>query len=425
MKTKYVRLLSLIVCVAVIFTVIALTRTELHGAASDTVLFFNDRTWTISSRLPAEQVHDVYYVPISLFVQLPSVDVRTNESLGTFVITHGDLFLSFDTNTDFVMNQDKERAYLKTAKYHNERYVPVRIVCAYLELGYEETTNAVTGVTAIRITDGNERIAFEDLIKSKYPSLFPNEPITTTQAPVTTEPPPVTTTSKPPVVTTAPPTTTSKPPVATTEPIESTADTTSAAPTLSERTVYITVEGCTGAYTPAILSALKRYGYKATFFVSESELGDDASLLSKICASGHELALSVPTPLSQDVADDGALLDSIARQNQWLNRLIKKTSRVWSFATSSAVQRSASTELAAKSVENGYIMWNATVDVPTGKSASAAAQIAIDAIWENETVTLRFREAGGTSEALRLVLAFIKENEDVCDVRVICPSFYE
>lgn len=389
MKPKYVRLISALVCIAVVFTAIVLTRTKLHGAASDTVLFYNDRAWTISSRLPAEQVHSVYYVPISFIVQLPDVDVRMNESLGTFIITHGELFLSFDTTTDFAMNQDKERTYLKTAEYHNERYVPIRTVCAYLDLGYEQTTNSVTGVTAIRITDGNEHTAFADLIKTKYPSLFPEEPKTDSQ---TTD---------------------------TTDQGQSTTDT-DKTPTLSERTIYITIEGCTGNYTSAILSVLKRYGYKATFFVSKDELGNNAAILSKICAGGHELALSLSEGTG---ADKEAVLDDISRQNEWLARLIKKKSHVWSFAQSTA-SASASTELAAQLFESGYVMWSATAYISTGRGSSVAANDAIDAIWENETVTLRFKEASNTAEALRLVLDFIRRNDSACDVRTVCPAFY-
>ncbi len=389
MKAKYVKLISALVCIAAIFTVIALTKTELHGASSDTVLFYNDRAWTISSRLPAEQVHTVYYVPISYIVQLPNVDVRMNESLGTFVITHGELFLSFDTTTDFAMNQDKERTYLKTAEYHNERYVPIRTVCAYLELGYEQITNSVTGVTAIRITDGNEQADLADLIKTRYPSLFPDEPETSTPSSDTTNGGQAPDTSEP-------------------------------TPTLSQRTVYITVEGCTGKYTSAILSVLKRYGYEATFFVSEEEIGNDAALLSKICAGGHGLALSLT---AESGTDKGSVLSEISRQNEWLSRLIKKKTHVWSFAASTTVAASASSELYTQLFESGYVMWNSTQDVSTAQGSQAAANAAIDAIWKNETVTLRFKEASNTAEAMRLVLDFIKRNGAVCDVRTAYPAF--
>jgi len=389
-KAKYVRLLSALLCIAVVFTAIVLTRTELHGAASDTVLFYNDRAWTISSRLPAEQVHSVYYVPISFLVQLPNVDVRMNESLGTFIITHKDLYLSFDTTTDFAMNQDKERTYLKTAEYHDERYVPVRTVCAYLNLGYEETTNSVTGVTAIRITDGNEHAAFSELIKTRYPSLFPDEPATDSQTTDTTD---------------------SEQPTTDTDKV----------PILSERTIYITINGCTGKYTSAILSVLKRYGYKATFFVSKDELGNNAALLSKICAGGHELALSLT---AETGADKAAVLADISRQNEWLSRLIKKKSHVWSFASSNEAQDGANAKLAAQLLESGYVMWSETEDVSMSSGSSAAANAAIGTIWENETVTLNFRESQNTAEALRLVLDFIRRNDAACDVRTVSPAFY-
>lgn len=366
-------------------TVIALTRTEIHGATTSTVLFYNDRTWTISSRLPAEQVHTVYYVPISFLVQLPSVEVRMNESLGTFIITHGDLFLSFDTTTDFAANQDKERTYLKTAEYHNERYVPVRTVCAYLDLKYEEITNSVTGVTAIRVSDGSEQVPFKDLIKQKYPTLFPDEPAKDSQSQDT----------------------------------DNQGADTDRTPIVSKRTVYLTFEGCTGRYTSAILSALGRYGYKATFFVSEAEIGNNASTLSGILAGGHEIGISLPPAAAN--SDKADLLADISSENEWLAQLIKKKAHVWRFAGGTS---NAGINLAAGLAENGYIMWNSSVTVPSNASASAMAKSATDAIWKYQTVTIRFRENQNTAEALRQVLEFIKQNDAACDVRVVSPAFY-
>lgn len=386
MKAKYVRALSVLVCIAVMFTAIALTRTEIHGAATDTVLFYNDRTWTISSRLPAEQVHSVYYVPISFLVQLPSVEARMNESLGTFIITHGDLFLSFDTTTDFAANQDKERTYLKTAEYHNERYIPVRTVCAYLGLGYEEITNSVTGVTAIRVSDGSEQIPFKDLIKQKYPTLFPDEGSKDSQ---------------------------------TSDSGNQEQTDTDRAPIVSKRTVYLTVEGSTGRYTPAILSALGRYGYKATFFVSKAEIGNNAAALSSILAGGHEIGISLPSASSS--SDKAALLSDISAENEWLSRLIKKKSHVWRFAGAGSNTGAA---LSAQLAESGYVMWNNSVIIPTGASAAAMAKAATDAIWKYETVTICFKENQNTAEALRLVLDFIKQNDTACDVRTVSPAFY-
>ncbi len=387
MKAKYVRVVSVVACVAIMFTAIVLTRTEIHGAATNTVLFYNDRTWTISSRLPAEQVHTVYYVPISFLVQLPSVEVRMNEALGTFIITHGDFFLSFDTTTDFAANQDKERTYLKTAEYHNERYVPVRTVCAYLDLKYEEITNSVTGVTAIRVSDGSEQTPFKDLIKQKYPTLFPDEPAKDSQTQDTSG--------------------------------QGQTDT-DRTPIVSKRTVYLTVEGCTGRYTDAILSTLNRYGYKTTFFVSEAEIGNDAATLSSILAGGHEIGISLPAASSS--LDKAALLADISAENEWLAKLIKKKSHIWRFA---GAANNTGANIGTELTDSGYVMWNSSVLIPPNASAAAMAKAATDAIWKYETVTICFKENQNTADALHLVLDFIKKNNTACDVRTVSPAFYD
>ena len=260
MKNRIIKILSAVICLALIFTVTAVTPVRIRGAESPkVVLFYNDRAWTLA-RLPVEKIHSIYYAPISFMVQLPDVDVRVNESLKTFIITHGDYFLSFDITSDFAVNHNKEKMYLKSGEYHNERYVPIDSVCAYLKLGYEEYKSPSTDAIALRVTDGHQTKTLKEIAEQKYPSLFsPPESTDETTAPHGDS--------------------------------GNSSGTTVPKPLLPERTIYITIEGAPGKYTDDILRVLKHGNVKATFFLVGEKMAGNAAAVSKIAAGGHTVAL--------------------------------------------------------------------------------------------------------------------------------------
>ena len=387
MKQKAVRILSAILCITIIFTAVCLTRVELHGAGPTLLLFYNDRVWTQNSSLSAQEMHGVYYAPISLFVQLPSVDVRMNHTLQTFIITHGEKYLSFDISSNFAANQDKERMYLKTMEYNNERYVPMQAVCDALELGFEKYVDPTTSSIALRITDSAQTQKLEALAKSRYPGYFPETTEKITES-----------------------TTTGKDTADTSGKDTTEADTT---PVLSRRTVYITVDSALGEYTYDILAVLKKYNFRATFFITEENMRGCADKLSAIAAGGHAIAVGIPDSKADTLTNAQELLVYIESQNDMLARIIKqKTHIVRKVGNISAEQVTA----------QGYVLWGANVNISSSLSPSRAANQAINGIWNNEIAQLRFSDTKNTAVALENVLKFISQNRNVCDVRIISAA---
>ena len=233
-KAKLASLCSVILCAAMIFGIIVVFRTDV-GAASGPLLYYNDRAWT-KARLPLESVNNLWYVPIRLYAQLfPDVEVQYNNGFNLFIIQNGDKYLSFIMDSDYAYNEDLTKIYILTYKLHDEYYVPAETVCRYLGLGYETLTSPYTGETAVRVTNGSEKLTIEELVARKYPGFF--EPVTSG-------------TTAPPV--TMPPTDTTKKPVDTED--------TEPAPELGERTIYLTIEDSPGEYTDEILDTLAKYG---------------------------------------------------------------------------------------------------------------------------------------------------------------------
>lgn len=401
-KTSAVRLLSIMLCLVLAISVVIFTRTEIH-AATGCLMYFNDRAWPRSGSQPLEKIYSTLYVPITLFAQLSDVSVLKNEGMRTFIIKHGDYSLSFNYESDFAYTQDLKQMYWRTAYYHGEYYVPVRSVCSYLHISMEEITSSVTGETAIRLTDGSQKKTFKELLREKYPAFFPEETTITSDPPETT--PSVT---DPPV--------TIDPVTGTTVPIRQ----------LGERTIYITIEDSPGKYTADILEVLEDYDCTATFFVVGDNALKSPALLSQIAAKGHTIGLHTMYHNTAALTDSDAILADIAEENLLLSRLIKQKSRIWR-APEGSDKLSALQNGAALSLRHeGYIIWDYNVSVPTNaRTAKAAADIAIEGIWDNETVILRFPEDDSTAAVLRLVLDFIDEHSDVCDMRTISPAYYE
>ncbi len=389
MKSKYVKLLAAIMCFTVVITAFMLVRTELSGSSSSIICYYNDRAWSLSGRYPVEvNASGVYYVPLTLFVQLPDVNVRINDTLQTFIITHGELYLSFDTASNFAANQDKIRTPISTYERHGERYVPAEIICAYLELSFEKEVSPVSGDVAIRITDGNEEYSFSSLLKRKYPEFFPED---ATDLSDTT---PIT----PPIIVPTP---------------------------LTERTVYITIEDSPGMYTEGILDVLDDYGVKATFFVVGSMMENNIETLSRIAAGGHAIGLHTMNHDISELTSGEAILADIEAENELLSKTVKQKSRIWRAPDGSDNMLALTAEVRDMLSSEGYIIWDGNVDIPTTYTVEAAASIAIRGIYSSESVVLRFTESSNAAETLRIVLDFIKNNGEACEVRTISPAYDE
>lgn len=386
MKKTALKILSATVALIMIFGIIAVSRTEIYGAYTPT-LYYNDRPWYLSNRWPPENIHGTNYVPITLFLQLPDVDVRVNETLNTFIITHGELYLSFDATSNFVANQDKERMYINTAQYHGERYVPAQIVCLYLDLGYEQLTNEKSGETVIRISDKNASKSFEELVDRYYPDFFgekDNTDDTTDTLPTTDD------------------------------------DTTYQPPALSERTIYICVDLDEGEYADEILKVLDKYDYRATFFLKGKSLENSPGLLSKIAAAGHEVAIGAGAQDWKDFSNALDIVSYMEAKNLCLSQVVKRKSHLISMPASGVVM---SDKVYDELNASGYFTWSENITVSSSAGLSNGVNTAIDGIWANTVSGIRFSEGVNTAKILEGVLKFAKDNSKVCEVRTVTPLF--
>ena len=400
LKARLISFCSILICAAMISGIIFVFRTDV-GAASNPLLYYNDRAWT-NSRLPLENVNNLWYVPIKLYAQLfPDVEVRVDNGLNLFIIQNGDKFLSFMIDSDYAFNEERTMIYILTYKLNDAYYVPAETVCRYLGLGYETLRSPYTGETAVRVTNGSEKLTMRELVGRKYPGFF--EPVTSgTTAPPVTVPPTDETTTKP---------------------VDSEEDT-EPAPELGNRTIYLTIEDSPGEYTDEILDVLAKYGYKATFFVVGDAAAERPETLARILAEGHEIALHTMSHDRNALDSAEAILEDIEAENELLYSLVRRKSHIWRAPEGSAgmgqLDRAAEMELNLR----GYLVWDFNIDAGTG-DVGRAVQKVTDGIWEFGVPVIRIRESENSAAILDGVLSFIAENPDACEVRTITPAFHE
>lgn len=358
------------------------------------LIYYNDSTWAREDRSPLKLIDGEYYVPLVLFAQLDDTKVRVNNSLNTFVISHGDLYVSFDASTDIATDKDDNYLYIKTYKLdYGERYVPVKTICEYLGYGFEIFKSEVTGEVAVRITDGTQESDFAALLERYNSTML--ETVTETQTEVTAQRP--------------------------TEPLSTSARPVVEQPTkiLGNRIIYITVDVGINAYTGGILDTLAAYDVNATFFVNKKQLTDYPLTLARLIAEGHGIALKPASDTAEAYTDIDAFISELDATNELLYRIYKLKVRTVRADTLAYANTELAEALYSDELEQaGYDLWGSTLSRIDGTMQNTSAiNEYIDAIWENNTLVLDFGSNASSASVLSGVLSFINEERDKCDVR--------
>ncbi len=360
------------------------------------LLYYNDSTWAREDRCPLKIIDGEYYVPLVLFAQLDNTKVRVNNNLNTFVISHGDKYISFDASTDIATDQANTYLYIRTYKLdYGERYVPAKTVCDHLGFEFEYFKNERTGEVAVRICDSSAELSFEELLEKHNPGLLKleensSEKVTHVESRVTTS----TTPGQP-------------------------------ANILGNRIIYITFDTTVNEYTDTILNTLAYYGYKATFFIDDSSILNYPQTISRIICEGHKLALKPGSDNAGAYMDTESFIAELDKTNELLYRVYKlKTRTVRPDALAYNNTQLISDIQSGVLAESGYTVWNENVSRADGlMSNTEAINQLINEIWDKNTLVISFGSNATTATVLSGTLSFIFDNADKCDVRLADSSY--
>lgn len=332
-------------------------------------MYVNDEPWYNEAQYTWIKIFLVDYIPISILEKIEGIEITFNKYLRNVMISYGeDKYMTFDIDTSTVYTAKGEVFSASTYLIYGERYIPAKLVCNYLGLRFEMTDNE----TAMRISDGTEKMSFNELLLVYNPALAKTE--TTAQD------------------TTAPTTGETTAVSETTAPLET-------AEEIGERTIYFTFSDCPNVYTPEILDILNDYGYKALFFTDEVNIIKNPSVITRMTVEGHIPGIIIDP---DDHDDENEMREEIIA-NRFLYYIIKNKTRILGAEDTINDEKKLGFESA------GYIIseYNSKMPEDSSVSAKKILEMAKKYIRDNEIVIYRFYSNENTVSALPEILDYI------------------
>ena len=358
--------------------------------------FVSDEPWYDEEVYYWVQIASVWFVPVSAFRKIPGVETKSSSYFKNTVISHGDRYLTIDTDTmTWASTEDKGTFYFKTYMFRSGMlWVPANSVCDLLGLKIE------THGDAVRISDGSSSVTLDQLLETYNPEYLKEltDAETTTAPPP--PPPPVTRPITTPPETTPPEETTTEPPV-----------TERGVDDIAPMTIRLTFEDCPNEYTSALLDILRDNDIRATFFVTGEGIAAYPDLICRMEAEGHSIGLHTISRDESLFAQDMAYFtDELTAENRLLVRVLKKASRIARAPNGSWSNRFHILAEEYEFVKScGFIVWDWNIYVGDDYDTALAFETMKAALLdeEAETPVIRLPVNEYTAEAVGELLGFL------------------
>ena len=134
-------------------------------------LFRQDAPYGYMDSYPMIIKNSVEYVPLSLFILYPYVEVSYSNKNENFFLENNNNqnYVSFDVANGLASTYDGDLLKMNTYVFNKIRYVPARTVCIMLGFTYEYYDDPVKGIYSFRISDGRSKKTLEDLLQPYLP----------------------------------------------------------------------------------------------------------------------------------------------------------------------------------------------------------------------------------------------------------------
>lgn len=368
-----------ILIAALLLALSAVFLISVSGAEDLPTMFCNDEAWDGEERFGFERIFSQYYLPVSMFEAIDGVEAKENTRLGTLLISYGNRYISFDTDSNFAYTEQDGSFFLRTYLLKGgERYVQAESVCRALGLTFE--VSEAHG--AVRIRDNTTSQTIDQLIASYQTQTLPPQ---------------------------------------------QTEDPTPTVPVLPSETknVYLFFDGLP-ADPKAVLAALEEHGAKATFFLEAGDLKGNVTQLTELIASGHAVGLS--TADGKPAASSEMLIASLHEQNEMLFRALKTKTRLFHmpYGANGRTVVNEATDRALAS--DGFLLCHSTIDVWDEHAAYTPAQITarvLSEMLEADRLVLRFGNGMHTQAVLEGILQYLSQNAQGYRLCAMDYSSYE
>lgn len=352
----------------VLFTVMVLFAISLaflsSATGSNPVLYKNDTKYTIAE-YPAEVINGTLHVPLSFFIGLENIQYEYGTEPVGFYLRNKETgrFFSFSSDSKSIV-VDSSLVDVSFPIRNSTVYLPMEYCAEILSLKTERKT--VDGVERIRLTDGTQRLTFDELIELYDPTSQPGNPSVI-------------------------------------EPERPSNPTDTPAP--ADRSLYITVDSCPNEHTDNILNALEKWDTKATFFFDSEGIKAYPETVIRAFVLGHGIGVSASSA------------EELKSANDALYSVLNCYTRICT------VDGEISADVKEKIEEMGYVLWNRDIDTVdwSGKSAYSTARDLYNYTFKNQTTVVRLSSDEKSDDIVDRLLYYVSGDNYITG-KVIDPT---
>ena len=305
-------------------------------------LFRQDKPYSNVERFPLVVSGGVEYVPLSMFILYPYVEVNYSKTGEDFFLLNkkNNRYISFNVNGGIASTYDGDLLKLSVRFFNSTRYVPARTVALVLGFVCENYDNPEKGIYVFRISDGKSGKTLAQLVE---PYLAQQA---TSQAPVEQE----------------------KKPEA--DPIEK----------LAERNVYLCYANVPQDSITHIMNTLDAHKVKASFSLNEKEILSDSGLVRRIYVSEHSLLVTADCTGDTPGEKAKSFVEGLERANSALAYVLKRKTRMCTLPYDLPEETAKNEEFISTVEQAGYIIFRpgvVTDDKPgyTGNAYNISSKI--------------------------------------------------
>ncbi|MBE6651521.1 MAG: hypothetical protein E7613_09470 [Ruminococcaceae bacterium] len=359
----------------IIFSAVALSLAFVSSAdGSVPIMYRNDTKYNITE-YPVEIIDGKVHVPVSFFIGLNGIQyVYASDPAGFYLRnTSTGRFFSFSANADAII-VDSELVNIKFPIANSTVYLPLEYCADILSLSVEKSTHG--NEQRIRLTDGTQKLAFDDLIELYDPTEKPSDnPIITPENPsdILPENPSQPETPLP--------------------------------PEQAQRYAYITVDVLNGNDVCDVIDELKNSNTAVTFFFDYDSIASHPECVIKAFVSGHGIGIYLDETSEAD------------KTNDILYSVINTKTRLYRTATPLSTKE---TEVMTK---KGYIQrkYDLIADITDEKQPKQIARDLYNGTFKKEHTVISIRSAGNTAEAIHWLIDYIN-GDDHLEAQIIDPT---
>ena len=306
-------------------------------------LFRQDGVYSNMHKFPLVVQNGVEYVPLSVFILYPYVEVNYSRTDDNFFLlnTKNNHYISFNVSEGIASTHEGDLLKMPTPIFNKTRYIPARTVAVVLGFVCETYDDKQNGIYAFRVSDGRSKKTLSDLMSpyvEKYISKKEDvqNPPDVLQPPVQTEPD---------------------------DPFEK----------LASRRVSVCYTGLSYKNMSVIMNTLDAYRIKASLSFTREEMLSNPGLLRQAYVSGHGLFVTSSCSGTTPMEYANSFVSGLDEANDIMKFVIKKKTRMCTlpFDLPDNIRNNKEFLDAVKSA--GYVIFSPNTDTGDGPSYSGSA----------------------------------------------------